>query len=120
MLSLIGADKAARSDMKFILIPTYDTGSPTLADYAQDLYDITQADSSVLFLNLYKSAGDFAFLDANYLMPDHVHQNTAGEYYMANKTQALLDLAAAQAPEPGTFAVLAFAGAGAMLRRRRR
>jgi hypothetical protein len=119
MLSLISRYRAARPDMKFILIPTYDTGSPVLADYAERMYEIAQSDPSVLFLNLYKAAGDFAFLDANYL-EDHVHQNTAGEYYMANKTQELLDLAAARAPEPGTMTVLAMAGMFAGLRRRQR
>src|SRR5439155_3275761 len=92
MQLLLSKYKAVRPDMKFVLLSTYDTGSPTLADYAQDLYDISQTDPSVVFLNLYKASGDYAFLDANYLS-DHVHPNLAGDTYFANKTQTLLAMA---------------------------
>jgi hypothetical protein len=81
-----------------VLISTYDTGSPRLADYAQDLYDISQSDPSTLFLNLYKAAGNFSFLDSTFLI-DHVHENDAGKTYMANETRILLESADALAPK---------------------
>jgi hypothetical protein len=89
METLIGEYKAARPGMKFVLVSTYDTGHADEADYAQDLYDIAQSDPSVLFLNMYEAAGSFAFLNANYLQ-DTVHENLAGDTYMANLTQTLL------------------------------
>jgi hypothetical protein len=98
MLQLISQYKAARPNMKFVLVSTYDTGSPVLADYAQDLYDISQSDPSVLFLNLYKSAGSFSYLDSTYLA-DHIHENAAGDVYMANQIAELLQTADLMAPK---------------------
>jgi hypothetical protein len=96
MQTLIAKYKTARPDMKFVLISTYDTGDARLADYAQSLYEISQIDPATVFLNLYKSAGSYSFLDSNYLA-DHVHPNAAGNTYFANQTQYLLSLAEAQA-----------------------
>ena len=118
MRQIIARYKAAKPGMQFVLVSTYDTGSPLLADYAAALYDIAQTDSSTLFLNLYQSAGDYAFLDANYLV-DHVHENAAGNIYFADQTESLLEMAAANVPEP-TGAALIVICAGAALRRRRR
>ena len=90
-----------------------------MADYAQALYDISQTDSSVLFLNLYQKAGDFAFLDANYLA-DHVHENAAGNPYFADQTNALLEMAAANVPEPSGAALLICGLVATAISRRRR
>jgi hypothetical protein len=119
---LIGRYKTARPDMDFVLVSTYDThADPTmpndLAGYAQALYEIAQSDPDVLFLNLFKAAGDFSFLNANYL-EDHVHPSLAGIDYFAGKTQELLALADTQVPEPGALA--GSAGAALLLCRRRR
>ena len=101
MQLLISKYKAIRPDMQFVLVSTYDTGGPKLADFAQAEYEISQSDPSVLFLNLYKAAGSFSFLDSNYLS-DHTHPNLSGDTYFANLTQSLLASADAQAPKlPG-------------------
>ncbi|MCU1274291.1 MAG: hypothetical protein JWO48_1722 [Bryobacterales bacterium] len=105
MRQLVARYKAAKTGMKFVLVSTYDTGNPRLADYAQALYNISQTDSSVLFLNLYQQAGEYPFLDANYLV-DHVHPNAAGNPYFADQTEALLELAASNVPEPSGMVVL--------------
>jgi lysophospholipase L1-like esterase len=118
MEELISRYKAARPGMEFVLVATYDTGSPTLAGYSAALDEIAQSDPDVLFLNLYRAAGDFSFLNPKYLL-DGVHPNPAGFEYIAGKTQELLELADAQVPEPGAVAggMLAFCLAA---RRRRR
>jgi hypothetical protein len=118
MVSLVDRYEAAKPGMKFVLVSTYDTGDPTLAGYAQDLYDISQTDPNVLFLNLYESAGTYNFLDANYLL-DHVHENAAGLTYFADQTQSLLAMAASQAPEPAGLSLLAVSGLALLGRRRR-
>jgi hypothetical protein len=101
MQLLISKYKAIRPDMQFVLVSTYDTGGAVQSDFAQAEYDISQSDPSVLFLNLYKSAGSFSFLDANYLS-DHIHPNIPGDTYFANQVQSLLAMADAQAPKlPG-------------------
>ena len=61
---------------------------------------MSQSDPDVLFLNLHEAAGEFSFLDANYLA-DGVHPNEAGLTYFAVKTQELLELAESRVPEPG-------------------
>jgi hypothetical protein len=114
---LVARYKAARPDMDFVLVSSYDTGAPNLAGYAQALHEIAQSDPDVLFLNLYEAAGEFSFLDANYLA-DHIHPNVSGLTYFAQKTQELLELAESQVPEPGAVVggILALWGVG---RRRR-
>ena len=98
MQLLISKYRAIRPDMKFVLVSTYDTNSPVQADFAQAEYNISQSDSSVLFLNLYEAAGSFSSLDSNYLA-DHIHPNAAGNTYFANLTQSLLSMADSQAPK---------------------
>jgi len=107
MQSLIARYKAARPGMQFILVSSYDTGNSRLADYAQDLYDISQTDSSVLFLNLYEQAGSFSQIDSNYLV-DHVHPNLAGDTYFPAQLESLIESAAtmSQVPEPSSGMVL--------------
>jgi hypothetical protein len=95
MESLISAYKAAKPDMRFVLVSTYDTGNSNLAGYADDLYQIAQSDPSVFYINLFDTAGPFPYLDANYLS-DHVHENVAGLTYFADLTNAILEQAAAQ------------------------
>ena len=96
MKTLIADYKQINPNMKFVLVAPYDTGSPTLAAFAQDFYDISQTDSSVLFLNMYEAAGSFSYLNANYLA-DSVHPNDAGGVYFANLSQTLLADAASMA-----------------------
>ena len=105
MEQLIARYKTARPDMDFILVSTYDTGSPILAGYSQALHEIAQSDPDVLFLNLHEAAGDFAFLNGNYLS-DGVHPSVAGLTYFAEKTQELLELAESRVPEPGGILVM--------------
>jgi hypothetical protein len=115
---LIARYQSARPDMQFVLVSSYDTGSTTLKGYSQVLHEIAQSNPDVLFLNLHEAAGNFAFLNANYLA-DGVHPNLSGLDYFAGKTQGLLALAEAQVPEPGVV-VLAMAGLWVSGRRQRR
>jgi hypothetical protein len=95
MQTLIARYKAAKPDMRFVLVSTYDTGSPYLAGYADDLYQIAQSDPSVFFMNVYGTAGPFSYLDSHYLS-DHVHETAAGAQYIADLTNNILEEAAAQ------------------------
>jgi hypothetical protein len=127
MQTLIARYKAAKSDMKFILVSTYDTGSPNLAGYADDLYQIAQSDPSVFFMNVYGTAGGFPYLDANYLS-DHVHETPDGGIYFADLTNAILQQAAAQVmgeappaasiPEPTGMLWIVLAGVSLLCQRR--
>ena len=94
MRALIARYKAAKPGIQFVLVSTYDTGNTViLGGQAQALYNISQSDRDVVFLNLYQSAGNFATLDATYLA-DHVHPNSpVGTTYFANQTETLLELA---------------------------
>ena len=119
MLTLVDRYKTARPGMQFALVSTYDTGSAVLSEFADALHEIAQDDPSVLFLNLYKEAGTFQFLDQTYLS-DHVHPTPEGSRYMADTLWGLIDSAAASnVPEPAGAALLALGGIS-MLRRRRR
>lgn len=113
MQDLINRYEADDPGIQFVLVSSYDTGSPTLADYANDLYQLSQENSNVLFLNLYQAAGSFSMLDANYL-EDHIHPNAAGNAYFSALSNTLLEDAAgaAAAPEPATLAGLTI---GAMI-----
>jgi hypothetical protein len=104
MQTLIARYKAAKPDMRFILVSTYDTGNPNLAGYADDLYDIAQSDPSVFFMNVYGTAGPFPYLDANYLS-DHVHETALGGVYFADLTNAILEQAAAQVTDEASVAI---------------
>jgi hypothetical protein len=103
MQTLIARYKAAKPDMRFILVSTYDTGSPNLAGYADDLYQIAQSDPSVFFMNVYDTAGGFPYLDANYLS-DHVHETPDGGVYFAELTNSILQAAAAEVGPPAPAA----------------
>src|SRR4051794_21960300 len=93
MQALISRYEAAKPGMQFVLDSPYDTSNPRLEEYAQDLYEIAEADpQNLLFLNLYAMAGSFPHLDANYLI-DHVHENAAGNLYMAEQVDRLLEMA---------------------------
>jgi hypothetical protein len=133
MQTLIARYKAAKPDMRFVLVSSYDTGSPYLAGYADDLYQIAQTDPSVFFMNVYGTAGPFPYLDSHYLS-DHVHETAAGAQYFADLTNDILEQAAAQyasgagiagaaavgVPEPGGLGVAGMAALGLMRRRKRR
>lgn len=120
MVDLIDRFESHDPAMDHILVSTYDTGGG-LDEYAAALHEIAGDRDDVLMLNLYAVAGDYAFLDANYLT-DGTHQGEAGAAYLADHLWNLIDAAAAEAavaPEPGSMALIAF-GALALLRHRRR
>jgi MYXO-CTERM domain-containing protein len=124
MQQLISRYKTARPDMDFVLVSTFDTDpDPSdgilAAGYARVLHEIAQSDPDVLFLNLYRAAGDFSFLNANYL-EDGVHPSLAGLDYFAGITQDLLALADSQVPEPTGAVAAGAVVAACVLRRRRR
>ncbi len=109
MENLTARYKTARPDMQFILVSSYDTGNSRLADYSQDLYEISQDDSSVLFLNLYQQAGPFSSIDGNYLS-DHVHPNLAGDVYFPTQLEGLIETPARMSELPEPNAVMGGAG----------
>jgi hypothetical protein len=133
MQTLIARYKAAKPDMRFVLVSSYDTGSPYLAGYADDLYQIAQSDPSVFFMNVYGTAGPYPYLDSHYLS-DHVHETAAGAQYIADLTNDILEQAAAQyasgagiagaaavgVPEPAALMSGAVVALGMLRRRRRR
>jgi hypothetical protein len=114
--ALIARYKTARPDMRFVLVSGYDEGSANQPAFTQGLYDISQEDPSVLFLNLYATAGDYSFINANYLS-DGIHQNADGTIYMADQLWNLIDQAAVT-PEPASGSILMLGGIGLLLRRR--
>ncbi len=93
MEQLLDRYKAAKPDLKFVLISTYDGGYSGTPRQAQALYEISAQRDDVVFLNLFELAGDFEFLNANYLA-DGVHQNEAGAEYFADLVWDLITEAA--------------------------
>lgn len=116
---LIDRLKTARSDMQFVLVSTHDTGNAQLLGaYADALSEIAESRNDTLFLNLFESAGNYAYLNANYLS-DHVHPSQAGQEYFAQTVWNLILTADASVPEPGSLSILGLAGMGLLARRRK-
>lgn len=69
---------------RWLLVSQYKTKYPALVHQtiARSMYELSQADATVSFLNLYELAGGEAFDNAAYTT-DGVHPNSAGSLYLA-------------------------------------
>ncbi len=118
MEDLIGRIESHKSDMDYMLVSSYDLGRDSDEYFTDALYEITESRDDTLFLNLFKVAGDYAYLDENYLT-DGVHQGPDGAIYMADELWALIDEAAGEViPEPVALPLMSL-GAMTLLYRRR-
>lgn len=127
--ALIDRYRAARPDMKFVLMTTYDIVNPSQTfntpqqqmDYNQDMLDVARGNAGVMFMNEYGATPDWATLNSSGLLADGTHPNDAGADYFANAQWGLLSqAAAASTPEPGTVGLVMLAAGGMALRRGRR
>jgi len=84
MEQLLDRYKAAKPDLRFLLISTYDLGKSKYPMMAEYLYEITSQRDDALFLNLFEVAGSYDFFLANNYLGDGVHQNAAGAAYLAD------------------------------------
>lgn len=66
---------------EIVLIGTYDQGSPLLAPLVEAMSDVA-GQRGLGFINIYKTAGDAAFFNANGFLDDGVHFSHAGGQYL--------------------------------------
>lgn len=66
---------------EIVLIGTYNQGSPLLAPLVEAMSDVAFA-RGLGFINIYKTAGDAAFFNANGYLDDGVHFSHAGGQYL--------------------------------------
>jgi lysophospholipase L1-like esterase len=125
---LIDRYRTADPTMKFVFLATYDLNRPQNTEpngqleqqaFNEDMYEMSQDNSGVLFLDLYDKAENWSVLNSEYL-GDGTHPNAAGQTYFADQEWNLLEQAA-QTPEPTGVAVMMVCfGALSMKRRGRR
>ena len=126
---LIDRYRSVDPSMKFVFLASYDLNHPELTEqngqlrqqaFNQDMYDLSQDNSGVLFLDLYDKAENWSTLNSQYLV-DGTHPNATGQTYFADQEWDLIEQAAAQTPEPtGLSAMFVVLGAWSMKRSRRR
>ena len=111
MNTLIDRVQAAAPGADVLLVGSYDSGNPLLGDYADAEAMIAQT-RGVGFIDLYHTAGNYAFWQSNGYLDDGVHFSPAGGQYLGNF------LYNAVVPEPGTLALLSIGALGLLPRRK--
>jgi hypothetical protein len=71
----------AAPQAELVLVGTYDQGAPALAGLVEGMHDVAVS-RGVGFINLYATAGNAAFFNANGYLDDGVHFSPAGGAYM--------------------------------------
>jgi len=122
---LVDRVQASSPAAEIVLVGTYDQGSSALSGLVDGMYDVATA-RNLGFINLYGTAGNAAFFQANGYLDDGVHFSESGGAYVG---QFLFDAFATDGvslgqrqsiPEPTGCVAMAFMGAGLFRRRARR
>jgi hypothetical protein len=118
---LVDRLNAAAPGAEVVLVGTYDQGSPNLPQLVDAMDDVAAA-RGLGFINIYGTAGDRAFFDANGYLDDGVHFSPAGGAYLGDFLfDAFVTDGASLVPEPAsTCTVTMTLGMIAIARRRRR
>jgi lysophospholipase L1-like esterase len=119
---LVDRVEAAVPDAEIVLVAPYDFGKPEVPRIAGAIEEVA-ARRRLGFINLYETAGNYAFFQQNGYLNDGLHFTTAGGAYVGNilaeafRTNGANFTGAAAVPEPGV-ALPALAAALLALRRR--
>jgi lysophospholipase L1-like esterase len=122
---LVDRLEAAVPDAEIVLVAPYDFGPPEVARVAGAIEEVA-AQRHLGFINLYETAGNYAFFQENGYLNDGLHFSTAGGAYVGNllaeafRTNGANFATAAVVPEPGVALPALAAGLLALRRRPRR